>query len=484
MVYTAGFHILFVARGDIELSVLQTMARIEEDEETNRKTETLQIKDDASKSVCPFHVLGIPTTAKKDEINRAWRQLTKDARSDKDPSQQATENVSLNDARDRAMKICITRAMEDRTRRDEADRQRWDEEARLRKEGDDRYHKAAEEKKRKDEEDKKRTKKTIQSFIKKVQKNASRKGHEAQREFQGIIAEINRKNTVFLLSGFDEYETLYAMAKEIHKHVDSAVRLNTKLEETTATLESERLAKETDTTAESCAKDAQEELAEAGGKQEIESQTEDNVAQQQLAEMTAKLAEMTAKYESECQAKDASDKKLEETAATLESERRAKEEALKQLAEMTTQMEGERLAKDNAVKQLMDMSAKDDTQLAESTNKLEAETSTKDNTTQQLAGSKRKRDSPETKNVLQANITDFVQKRLFFKAGHKINTKCIQDAFFEEYKVDSTMLPDISFQKMLKACVDAKFQDTSVVFPTRSMQAAERARGYVGIALH
>jgi hypothetical protein len=48
-----------VVYGDIELSVLQMMARIEEDEETNRKKELLQIKDDASKNVSPPSTGGV-----------------------------------------------------------------------------------------------------------------------------------------------------------------------------------------------------------------------------------------------------------------------------------------------------------------------------------------------------------------------------------------------------------------------------------------
>ena len=48
-----------VVYGDIELSVLQMMACIEEDEETNRKTEMLQIKDDASKGVSPPSTGGV-----------------------------------------------------------------------------------------------------------------------------------------------------------------------------------------------------------------------------------------------------------------------------------------------------------------------------------------------------------------------------------------------------------------------------------------
>jgi hypothetical protein len=48
-----------VVYGDIELSVLQMMASIEDDEETNRKTELLQIKDDASKSVTQSSTGGV-----------------------------------------------------------------------------------------------------------------------------------------------------------------------------------------------------------------------------------------------------------------------------------------------------------------------------------------------------------------------------------------------------------------------------------------
>jgi hypothetical protein len=80
-----------------------------------------------------------------------------------------------------------------------------------------------------------------------------------------------------------------------------------------------------------------------------------------------------------------------------------------------------------------------------------------------------------------ANVIQFVDLRLAFKAGHIISTQLIQELFIEEYHIDIAALSESAFQRMLKGCISSKFPDQESVYTSRTVKDGERCRGYVGL---
>ena len=81
---------------------------------------------------------------------------------------------------------------------------------------------------------------------------------------------------------------------------------------------------------------------------------------------------------------------------------------------------------------------------------------------------------------LLTNVAKFVAEHLAPKAGNFLNTKLVQDAFIDEYNMDSSTFSEKGFQRMLKASVDAAFPD---VYQSRERQDGGRPRGYIGLTL-
>ena len=87
---------------------------------------------------CPFHLLGISARATTEDVLKKWKKLMLENHPDKNSSEHATDKSKvLNDAKDRALKVCLSRELsepETETSEDDIDpatfekwRKFWDE---------------------------------------------------------------------------------------------------------------------------------------------------------------------------------------------------------------------------------------------------------------------------------------------------------------------------------------------------------------------
>lgn len=336
---------------------------------------------------------------------------------------------------------------------------------------------------------------------------------------------------------------LYHMAETINKNTAdsiSAKKLESELREEIRQLEA-KLAHER------AARDnTQQQLAEMAAKSGVEQKANDDV-RQRLAEMAVKLgaeqkakddarqqlAEMEQRYEEVLRVKDGLTKqfddakpRLADMAKMLHSERESKEESHRKLVDTVKELEVERESKDNALLQLATLTADYDAFRQEvevklkSADKLQCaagsfvygcadgsgggsekivSSDAADSSEPVQLSHKRKRSTSDDASVdsgyrekktikttefsLLADVTIFVEQNLVQRVGHMITTKQIQEAFIEMYTKDDVHFSERAFEKTLKECIEAKYSDTSKVFPSRTTQSGKRSRGYVGLGL-
>lgn len=368
-----------------------------------------------------------------------------EAHPDKNPNQEATEQSKiLNDAKDRALKICLTRdfsgskrfendedealekmkkqwAEEDRKRKeDERKREREEEEERKNKEADEKRRKEEERRKELDEQNELICK-TMREYLRSGFNTDSIKGYEIMGIYQMQVSAIETSLHWEQLSlVYAERVSLYYMAAALNDKTTEAEKAKTsadgletkllmertikdeavrKLADLEKTLKEERKEKENTKKlweAERLAKDQR--LAEMTKRLDNEDSAKDQKLREMGREHAAnlqKLVEITQKLDCECHAKESAEHQLAGVIARMEGECSAKDDAKRRLAELGKLLDDEKRAKDTANQQLAEMVRKTEDecrakdyakqQLAEMTVQMERERLTKNDAEKQLS---------------------------------------------------------------------------------------------------
>jgi hypothetical protein len=273
---------------------------------------------------------------------------------------------------------------------------------------------------------------------------------------------------------------------------DEAVR---QLAEMTCRLENERKSKD----------DAKQQLAEMTTQMEYERKSKDE-AKQQLTGMTMKMederkskndakqqsAELSTAINTERKFKTDAQQKLAEMTTQFNDERKSKDEIKQQLEDMTVKMEDERQSKDDTSQKLVDMTANYDAfrQEAELKIKLAEEIQHPIDSHSSNGSNARKRRVPSGNTeisgiTLQTRVKEFVDAHIMPCNGSFLPTRVIHDAFLAENGItDPSMVPDCTFQKILKNYTLDVFSAQSKVSYSRLGSSKERAWGYTGLTLN
>jgi hypothetical protein len=167
---------------------------------------------------------------------------------------------------------------------------------------------------------------------------------------------------------------------------------------------------------------------------------------------------------------------------TMEDERKAKTSAEQQLAEMAAKMEGE--LKAMTKQQSIDVVGKRSNKMSLGRPSRESDSSDSINGP---INKKQKVLQPSTdkydNGTLLVKVNEFVKTCLVPKAGQFTTTQLIQDSFLEKYQIKIEEFREKVFHTMLKDCVNSTFTDQSFISASRTRQAGERLRGYVGLML-
>ena len=423
---------------------------------------------------CPFHVLNLPQTATKADVNKQWKKLMLQAHPDKDHSDQATERTKiLNDAKERAVKVCLGREqgggstytsetfeeMIRRFRKDHEESRRSAQEGeadRMQKEDHERKRREAEKEKEKEEKRLKEEKEKVEKRLKEEkEKEEKRLKEEKEKEekrlkeekeapiymtaadflnkyacigdsegsviYSKLVNDFDQKYNAqhgVMPNMFSKHAAIYYMAETINTNTTYARRLESELRAECVAERGLRI-------------DVVRRMGEMAGVLHDAHKARDD-ATQKLANKSDEVVQLSGKLEEEYSARNNAQQQLAEMTAKLGVETKAKEDAIRKLGD---QVQDEQKANYDAKQQLAEMAGKlgdeyrfredidkqlDDAKqrLVEMTEMFHSERKAKDNSKQQLVDMEKeleveresKKDANKQLATLNTNYNAFQQE--------------------------------------------------------------------------